>query len=67
MNSKKMLNNLAILGTLSNIAVPSYAFLKQTSLSEIAAVRTAIVRPRVKSSLFYASYVSRTVGVAFPQ
>src|SRR5215469_12687719 len=39
MNSKKMLNILAILGTssliLGNIAVPSYAFLKQTSQSEV--------------------------------
>lgn len=39
MNSKKMLNILAILGTssliLGNIAVPSYAFLEQTSKSQV--------------------------------
>ena len=39
MNGKKMLNIFAILGTLSlilgNIALPSYAFLKQTSQSQV--------------------------------
>jgi hypothetical protein len=39
MNGKKMLNVFAILGTLSlilgNIALPSYAFIKQTSQSQV--------------------------------